>query len=149
MNIENINSAIAIITRHMEANHILDMADWQTPIGVLENYDNEDTNIMYKETHLCGTPCCFAGYVAVSPEFQEDGGDVSPTGAPVINGVIEDDAIREWFGCSVEQATSLCAADRHRRGIAYPYVPLGGKVEFPDVIAALVSLRDTRLLPGE
>ena len=142
MNTKNINSAIAILTRHMEANHNLNMDEWQ--------YHCEIKGfVVNKETQLCGTPCCFAGYVAVSPEFQEDGGDVSPTGAPVINGVIEDDAIREWFGCSVEQATSLCAADRHRRGIAYPYVPLGGKVEFPDVIAALVSLRDTRLLPGE
>ena len=134
----------------MEANHILDMADWQTPIGVLENYDNEDTNIMYKETHLCGTPCCFAGYIAVSPEFQKEGGAVSPIGAPVLADNKGESAIEYWLGITENQSKSLCGMSNV--GDAYPYRQCSAvvcNIEFPDVITALTSLRDTGLLPGE
>ena len=140
MNTKNINSAIAIMTRHMEARLPLDTSVWQ-------NYKGAAKIAFTKEEELCGTPCCFAGYIAVSPEFRKDGGTCRTNGCPELAEFYDEHAIREWVGCNIYQAESLCAVGRTK--LAYPYVAFGGNVEFPDVIAALTSLRDTGKLPGE
>ena len=138
MNIENINVALAIMTRHMEAQLPLDMTTWQ--------HYNRHSATALKEEHLCGTPCCMAGYIAVSPEFQADGGGLTDLGAPEFNGRCADAAIREWLGCTHPQAKAITATANEV--VAYPDV-INREIEFSDVIAALVSLRDTGLLPGE
>ena len=142
MNIKNINSAIAIMSRHMEADHILDMATWQSfPT-------KRPALAILKEEHLCGTPCCVAGYIAVSPEFQADGGGCRKySGSPELNDHNDSDAIREWLGCSNMQAEALCGFEDDV-GVAYPDKNVD-YLEYSDVIATLVSLRDTGKLPGE
>ena len=142
MNTKSIDSAIAIMTRHMEAQLPLDMTTWQG-----HNAQGK-FGAALEEEHLCGTPCCFAGYIAVSPEFHADGGGCEiNSGTPLINDHYDADAIREWFDCSTKQACSLC--DITHRRVAYPNVAIRGDIEFPDIIAALTSLRDTGRLPGE
>ena len=139
MNTKSINSAIAIMTRHMEAQLPLYMSEWQT--GGL-------VNLVKTEEHLCGTPCCFAGYIAVSPEFQKDGGWCSAGGAPAFEGGRGANAIREWFECNTNQASNLCSPGCCNT--AYPLIEFAEREPlFSEVIAALVSLRDTSKLPGE
>ena len=140
MNTKNINSAITIMTRHMEAQLPLDMAEWQTFVFTHD--------IIKTEEHLCGTPCCVAGYIAVSPEFQADGGNCSTGGAPAFGIWKGANAIREWFGCNTNQAKHLCSLGSGNT--AYPLIEFAEREPlFSEVIAALVSLRDTSLLPGE
>ena len=64
MNRENIQKAIAIMKR-AEDDHF-DMCDWQSDLlGLAKTID---------ELHGCGNTACFAGYIAMAPEFKEDGG---------------------------------------------------------------------------
>ena len=127
------------MTRHMEAQLPLNMEVWQVmPLWC-------DVAVL-KEEHLCGTPCCFAGYIAVSPEFHADGGYVSGPGSPEFNDACDEHAIREWLDCSIEHAEAVCSVKNIN--IAYPNIKTKS-IKFADVIAALVSLRDYGRLPGE
>ena len=106
--------------------------------------DNDRGEYVTEEKHLCGTPCCFAGYIAVSPEFQADGGEAGMCGAPELGNIYDEHAIREWLGCSTVHAEAVCSNNDR----AYPEIGIR-LTEFADVIAALVSLRDYGMLPGE
>ena len=77
MNVENITKAIAIMER-AAAKGSLYMPRWQSPSGggVFTPASTEE------ELHTCGNRACFAGHIAVSPEFKADGGSCYYTGAP-------------------------------------------------------------------
>ena len=81
INKENLDIAITVMERVREQSMPLDMGAWQ---------DCEPREIVREEKHLCGTPCCFAGYIAVSPEFKMVG-KVSVGGAPMFNSFLGDD----------------------------------------------------------
>lgn len=110
MNKENVQKAIAILDRVPKDK--LDMTHWQARNGLIP-YKKALTN----EKGLlsdCGTTACLAGWVAVSPEFQESGGSADKRdGRPVIEAesgeVLEDiDAIAYWFGIDTDSASVLC-----------------------------------------
>jgi hypothetical protein len=65
------------------------------------------------ELHACGNTACFAGHLALSPEFQKAGGSVSKTGAPVFNGLLEDSAVAEYFDIPYELAGDLTLPNRN------------------------------------
>lgn len=65
MNIERLNYAIEIMRQAKN----LDMTRWQS---------GERVNSI-EELHTCGNTACFAGYLAISPEWD---GEVSPSGQP-------------------------------------------------------------------
>ena len=88
MNIENVKKAIAIMKRAGEVN----MEYWQTS---KHGYDFKTTEA---ELHECGTAACFAGWVAVSPEWKQSGGGVADGGIPEIKGLSGILAISEWLG---------------------------------------------------
>lgn len=146
MNKGNIKKAIAVLKRHVVKGSPLDMSDYQQETGCGEAITVEE--------NLCGTPCCFAGYVAVSPEFQEDGGWVDPVhGYPIIQNdryLTRDGnyAIQHWLGISGKQAESLCWLFHEH--LAYPDAELEGRQPtLQEVIEALESLLNTGKLPGE
>lgn len=84
MNIKNIDKAIAVMKRvqkrEEETNRrFLKMSTWQTPTG--RGFAKTEDEAV----HACGTTCCFAGWLSVSPEFQEMGVYPHPlTGHPTM-----------------------------------------------------------------
>ena len=91
MNINNVKIAIAIMERAGK----VDMRSWQS-----NSKGNAHTD--EKKLHKCGTTACFAGWVAVSPEWQEFG-KISSDGAPELNNLDTIDnfrpayALSKWF----------------------------------------------------
>lgn len=84
INSERLEQAIAVMKRAGEVN----MNFWQR--GVVS--ETED------DLHTCGNSACFAGWLAVSPEFREAGGThLSNSGAPIFDGYTGYYAISEWL----------------------------------------------------
>jgi hypothetical protein len=98
MNIENVNKAIAIMQRAQEHNSVY-MCNWQKGDGAL--VCNEEA------FHSCGNVACFAGHIAVSPEFRADGGTCNSAGTPIYRGKGGATAIAVWLGISSGLAASL------------------------------------------
>lgn len=140
MNKARIEKAIAIM-RRAEEHDSLFMPFWQLdpnnralPFVTTEH-----------ELHACGNRACFAGHIAVSPEFQEDGGCRGQEGEPVFNEHSGSDAIREWLGISDAQACQLVFGDATGIPPCYPddseyYGKAFGDVTARDVIAKLEQL---------
>jgi len=136
MNKLNVRKAITIIERARDANKVLDMGIWQG--------ENGEEVALYEIN--CDTPCCFAGYVAISNEFQADGGSVDQScGSPIYKHEVKTTSIRLWLDISPDQANSLCGL-----GVNWAYDGLDDEnITFDNVIDALVSLHNTGLLPYE
>tara|TARA_R110002124_G_scaffold10362_1_gene51738 strand:+ start:175 stop:624 length:450 start_codon:yes stop_codon:yes gene_type:complete len=140
MNIVNVNKAIAVMERVKERGDYLNMRDWQFL---------EDSEAPAMETegdlHKCGTAACFAGWVAVSPEFQVDRGSVCVGGAPCLpmreEGyyVSGEAAIRFWLGIDEDAAEHLCAMS----DVANFYGKEVKDITVDDVLSKLYRLRDT------
>ena len=94
MNLERLQQAINLMKR---AGKVY-MGTWQYNYPA---YTDEKT------LHNCGTPACFAGWLAVSPEFQEAGGTVHPSGSPKFNGYTGAEAIIRWMGATAVDALVL------------------------------------------
>lgn len=108
---ENVRKAIAIMERARPDN--FDMGSWQCRAG-LDDYVARTE----KELHACGNTACFAGYVALSPEFHEDGGRINPDGAPFLPRCdAGPSTIAKWLGVSIDIATGLTSCDN---GSFYP-----------------------------
>ena len=101
MNRERIKSAITMMKRAIP--RYFDMANWQNePHGHIIQIAQTES-----ELHGCGNTACFAGHLALSPEFQKAGGSVSITGAPSFNGLLEASAVAEYFDIPYELARDL------------------------------------------
>ena len=101
MNCERIQDAITMMNdvthRHF------DMANWQNePHGHIIQIAQTES-----ELHACGNTACFAGHLALAPEFQKAGGSVSITGAPSFNGLLEASAVAEYFDITYKLAGKL------------------------------------------
>lgn len=156
MNIERLNQAISIMKRA----GAVDMTNWQ-----------EETFIRCATTeanlHTCGNTACFAGWVAVSPEFKAAGGRVGTSGCPYFDLCIGHNAINRWLetrGFKAEviellvQGSTLISdsavewlqskdisvdAEKHNPTSNYSYVYLNhwNKYKAPDVIRILEALK--------
>lgn len=134
MNVENIKHAINIMERVKARDDELNMSRWQS---------NSAGEILKNEIdlHQCGTPACFGGWVAVSPEFKAAGGAPDFIGAPTIGFSQDHDAIAKWLGISQRWALGLCAMDPEYTHIAYGKGP--SYIGVQDVIDALTRLLET------
>jgi hypothetical protein len=97
----NIDKAIAIMKRA----GWLDMSMWQ--------YGYFSVVVTEEEAHECGTASCVAGWIALSPEFQADGGEVGFGGAPVLGEYGGDEAIAHWLEIGYEDSEALCMVGGH------------------------------------
>lgn len=91
MNIENVKKAIAIMERAKVRDSVY-MCQWQTA-NEFAGYAiavNED------DLHACGNRACFAGHIAVSKEFQNDGGECKK-GLPYFSDLNGAGAIALWL----------------------------------------------------
>ena len=157
MNIERLNQAISIMKRA----GTLDMTNWQ-----------EETFIRCATTeatlHTCGNSACFAGWVAVSPEFQEAGGEVHPDyGFPIFGKLSGASAICAWLDVDryewdviyllivgeahilnssidslVKHGISVEAVERKDEGRSYARLADWANFKADDVIKILEILRD-------
>ena len=106
MNRERIQDAITMMKRAIP--RYFDMTNWQNePQGHIKQIVQTES-----ELHVCGNTACFAGHLALSPEFQKAGGSVSKIGAPVFNGVRYAEAVAEDFDIPYELAMDLTLPDR-------------------------------------
>ena len=106
MNRERIQAAIAMM-KDVTHRHF-DMTNWQNePHGHIIQIAQTES-----ELHGCGNTACFAGHLALSPEFQKAGGSVSITGAPSFNGLLEASAVAEYFGITYEMTRDLALPGR-------------------------------------
>jgi hypothetical protein len=102
MNLTNVNKAIAIMERAQEHDSVY-MCNWQKGDGAL--VCNEEA------LHSCGNVACFAGHIAVSPEFIANGGTCNSAGTPIYRGEGGATAIAEWLGISSGLAADLVYGD--------------------------------------
>ena len=106
MNRERIQSAIAMMKR--VTHRYFDMTNWQNELyGHIKQIAQTESKL-----HACGNTACFAGHLALAPEFQKAGGSVSKTGAPVFNGLLEASAVAEYFDIPYELARDLTLSGR-------------------------------------
>ncbi len=135
---EGVRKAIAVMNRAVKANGNFCMLNWQLPKSdflPIKKARNHKRRVEFRygfgtldykrsetELHQCGSAACFAGYVAISPEFLEDGGYTGLGGSPNIMSPATAEfpggekyagerAIAWWMGLSEQAAESLCAVE--------------------------------------
>lgn len=130
MNKKNIQIAIDVMKRAGE----VDMLLYQRTPGQFDK-----TVYSEEEAHECGTIACFAGWLSLSPEFKEQGGKISSTGYPDLNGRYGPSAIGDFLGVDRNTAIALCGA-----GLGSPHSEYYGKkithITAQDVIEKLTEL---------
>lgn len=151
MNIENIKKAIAIMERAKERGSLC-MLTWRAvdpSLTALQraNYTCARTE---EQFHACGNTACFAGHLAIAPEWIKDGGGCEYNGMPkftVTKGDFVDyvlyaeHSVAHWLGIDVLIASNLI----HHKGIHdnHPvYKTNWGRVKADHVIAALNELAE-------
>jgi len=106
MNCERIQAAITMMKRAIP--RYFDMTHWQIePHGHIIQIAQTES-----ELHACGSTACFAGHLALSPEFKKAGGSVCPAGSPIFNGFNGSFAVAEYFDIPYELARDLTLPDR-------------------------------------
>lgn len=105
MNEQNVKAAIAVMERVRDRGDKLDMTEWQNVDDSGHFFENE------ADVRQCGTACCFAGWLAVSPEFQSQGGETINSGCPRYERTNGTTAIAKFLNISYELASVLCATD--------------------------------------
>jgi len=106
MNPERIKSAITMMKRAIP--RYFDMTNWQNePQGHIIQIAQTES-----ELHACGNTACFAGHLALSPEFQKAGGSVCKIGAPMFNGDRYGEAVAKYFDIPYELAKDLTLPGR-------------------------------------
>lgn len=90
INKERVQLAINVMERAGK----VDMGVWQSDVL----FHRAKAKTTEEEIHACGSAACFAGWLAVSSEFQSTGGTVCPkNGAPMYNGYRADSAVVAWM----------------------------------------------------
>ena len=106
MNRERIQAAIAMMKRAIP--RYFNMSNWQNerPGHIMQIAQTES------KLHACGNTACFAGHLALSPEFKKAGGLAYGTGAPKFNNFSGSFAVAEYFDIPYELAGDLTLPGR-------------------------------------
>ena len=143
----NLRAAISIMQR-AALHNCISMTSYQRGRG--DRHEDEATATTEAELHACGNTACFAGYVALSPEWAAAGNTISTHGEPVLGGQAADESsayevIAEWLGISHALARGLVLGSRAwaLNDVAFYDVPFT-EVKAEDVIDKL-----ERILSGE
>lgn len=145
MNVERIDQCIEMMRR---ANR-LHMTYYQSNgKNVGEPYVRIARTI--EELHECGNAACFAGYLAISPEFRDAGGSVNCGygGAPLFNGQAAASAVSAYLEISVAAGRSLVYGRLYPEGASgvRPYPVDFAAVKPEHVIAFLTRIRDREII---
>lgn len=136
MNKDNVQKAINVMQRVVDQNRAFDISRWQ-----------EGDSSCIQETegllHTCGMAACFGGWVAVSPEFQADGGWVGLKGMPAISGTSAGaSTIAKWLGIPTGAANNLTGVFQ-RLYWGDELISERHTVTAQEVLDVLIRLRDT------
>ena len=150
MNEYNVCEAINIMKRAGRVN----MVSWQgQPTTDITSYCATSE----QDLHACGNSACFAGWVAVSPEWKEFGGIIGDSGYPDLpkndpdTEQYPDEVIAKWLGISDVLASCFIFGGAQRTRIrllssAETFSVFYGKkweeVEAQDVIKKLEHLKN-------
>ena len=129
-----VRTAIKVMEEVRSKNLELDMNMFRSR-GKATSLDNAD----------CGTVCCFAGWLALSKEFQEAGGRVSelgPIGSPGFGGRHGPGAICKYLNITVNDSFALLGYESSEwHGARYFYEKdRRENITFDDVISKLNHL---------
>ena len=114
MNANNVRTAVAIM-RRAALHNCIDMVRYQW--GDIPEDGRRYVAETEEQLHACGNTACFAGYVAVSPEWKAAGGYMYHNGEPKLpGGPNKEDmwalpAIAAWLGVDVYLAERLVLGD--------------------------------------
>ncbi len=118
MNKVNIKKAIAIMERAKMHEKSFYMCLWQEGSSHSEIAETEET------LHTCGYTACFGGWVALSPEFHEDGGWLGECGEPCFKDEEDQYAIQAWLDIDQNTAANLCWVGGNRDADGNPFFPV-------------------------
>lgn len=139
MNIENVNKAIAVMERVKARGDEIFMRDWIS--GFVATSPREE------DLHNCGTAACFAGWLASSKEWIDDGGYAGPSGCPKMQNSAGVRAVAEWLEMDKIECYDLCCTTgMSPKASPFVYPEADGKVgniDVDQVLAVLYRLRDT------
>lgn len=96
-NIERINKCIDLMRRAKNLN----MRYWQ------DYTMRQGPEESVRDLHACGNTACFAGYLAISKFFQEEGGTVLSDGSPEWADYCGAEAVAMYLGISIVLARDI------------------------------------------
>lgn len=152
MNLINLNKAIAVMERVKARGDAFEMSTWQKPHIPLARNSLGQCYVNYmsteEELHTCGTAACFAGWVAVSPEFIADGGGTGNYGRPQFiascgEQVSNELAIAEWLEIEYSDAAMITGCDPISQGMSAGYGKPLCDVTVDDVLEVLYKWKET------
>lgn len=152
MNRENIQKAIDIMERAAKHDAI-NMINWQMNYVAITETDVKRCAKNEAELHSCGNKACFAGYLAISPEFQADGGSMLNSGVPEIQSgmgyLYGESAIAEWLGIDFSLAQKMVLGEIENTEIENQYSLFYDKpwsdVRAEDIIQKLEMILEGKL----
>jgi len=133
LKIKRIQTAIKIL--HRMDKKRFNIEEWQHREN--EDYPAHKTEADFKKGK--GTACAI-GYIAISPEFQADGGSVNQSGCPSFDGSKHYDAIELWTGIPEDLCRAVFGGEVFdtRDGIySQFYEKMAKEVTVTDVISKL------------
>jgi len=98
-NIERIDKCIDLMRRAKNLN----MQYWQDMLSCKTRWQSKSV----RELHACGNTACFAGYLAVSKFFQEDGGKIHVNGSPEWDDWDGEEAVAKYLDISFSLARGI------------------------------------------
>ncbi|MDI1362545.1 hypothetical protein [Methylotenera sp.] len=151
MNINKLKTLIAIMTRVETEQRAFNINLWQQM--AITDDDGYKPHRTEQEVSDCGTSCCVAGWLGVSPEFIAEGGDVTNSGSPrMVNATVYETgagAMAVFLESNEAIANQICGFEWHENENCY-YFPETNTFYFgthtTDITPTTVVKRLTELL---
>lgn len=141
MNKRRLNTLINIMDRLDDKGAKIGMKTWQKLDGYFDKAKRTENS-----AHACGTVCCVAGWLAVTPEFKRAGGKVSPNGAPIFDYVEGPAAVARFLDIDIRLANGICGLKLNTRTYSYDFTGAFYGVRLNQITPAVVANRLRKLL---
>ena len=135
MKLRRMDVCIKVMQRVVDGEYTFDMNSWQKD-------DGRPRHKTEKSLHTCGSPACFGGWLAISPEFKRAGGKMGGTGSPRFKGRYRGEAITGYLGLPFTGYGStefgdLVARDKVGNLYGNLYGDIKGKISARNVLTRL------------
>lgn len=161
MNRLNLKKAIDLMTRVRDQQLGFDMVHWQSADGHGADGEEVKAKKSVEEIHACGNSACFAGYLAVTPDWIGSGGTISISGSGVPTllpntrynpnawNIVGDEAVAAWLDLPRVYVTPIIKGEtvyEMHNGVARDwscfYEKWWNEVTAQDVLEKLIALQD-------
>ena len=138
-NIENIKLAITVMERVKKNEEELGRQQLDMGLFPANIYHSYAPTLETAEeaVNSCGTICCLAGWLAVSPEFRKQGYSLNKYGTPILSGKNIDESIAFLLGIDEKTAFGLI---HNSKDDGFYYEKYTDEVTVDDVIRKLKAL---------